>query len=191
MISLQEVARATGGEVSGRGVRCPGPGHTAADRSLKIFLTANGDDIVVHSFSGDDPIECKDYARQKCGLDPWRPQPKRNAEWLGSRGRANGHQQAAPEPSSPPPQDDDADGSDLPPRTPPNAEGKPRFFQWGDDGPPRRDEIRRHVYKRDGSPVRIKVKQAGGYVQWFRVCSGGATGWQAKKPDGYMFLISV
>jgi putative DNA primase/helicase len=73
----------------------------------------------------------------------------------------------------------------LPPRTPPNAEGKPRFFQWGDDGPPRRDEIRRHVYKRDGSPVRIKVKQAGGYVQWFRVCSGGATGWQAKKPDGY------
>jgi hypothetical protein len=76
----------------------------------------------------------------------------------------------------------------LPSRTPPDAEGNPRFFPWGNDGPPRRaNEIRRHVYKRDGSPVRIKVKQAGGvYVQWFRVRSGDGTGWQAKKPDGYV-----
>jgi hypothetical protein len=80
----------------------------------------------------------------------------------------------------------DAPDTNLPTRSPPDEEGKPKFFPWGDNGPPPRDELRRHIYKRDGSPVRIKVKQVGGYVQWFRVRSGDVTGWQAKKPDGYV-----
>ena len=85
----------------------------------------------------------------------------------------------------------DAACADLPSRTPPNAEGKPKFFPWGDEGPPRRsNEIRRHVYKRDGSPVRIKVKSEPegnhpAFVNWYRVSNDGESGWQAKNPDGY------
>jgi hypothetical protein len=26
--------------------------------------------LVVHSFAGDDPIACKDYIREKAGLEP-------------------------------------------------------------------------------------------------------------------------
>lgn len=48
---------------------------------------------------------------------------------------------------------------ELPLRTPADEHGKPKFFIGDDDGP-RRDasEIRRHVYRRDGMPVRIKIK---------------------------------
>lgn len=33
----------------------------------------NPDGFVVHSFSGDDPIVCRDYVRDQLGLAPWRP----------------------------------------------------------------------------------------------------------------------
>ena len=47
----------------------PGPGHRAIDRSLSIKLDASAPDgFVVHSFAGDDPIECRDYVREKVGL---------------------------------------------------------------------------------------------------------------------------
>ena len=29
--------------------------------------------FVVHSFAGDDPIVCRDYVRQKCGLPEFKP----------------------------------------------------------------------------------------------------------------------
>jgi hypothetical protein len=31
------------------------------------------DGLIVHSFSGDDPIRCKDYVREKAGLPAWKP----------------------------------------------------------------------------------------------------------------------
>src|SRR2546429_345722 len=70
---------------------------------------------------------------------------------------------------------------------PPARTGSLNSFVAGDDGPARNaDELRRHVYNRDGSPVRIKIKRAdGGFVQWYRVHDGTVIGWQAKKPDGY------
>jgi putative DNA primase/helicase len=34
-------------------------------------------DIIVHSFSGDDPIECKDYVRQRLGLPPFMPRKRK------------------------------------------------------------------------------------------------------------------
>jgi Family of unknown function (DUF5906)/CHC2 zinc finger len=83
--------------------------------------------------------------------------------------------------------DDSVGPTALPVRTTPDADGRPKFFAGGDDGPLLRDEIRRHVYSRDGLPVRIKIKhQDGRYVNWYRVVDGAVKGWQCGKPDGYV-----
>jgi hypothetical protein len=71
---IRIIARQLGGDVSGTQVLAPGPGHSAADRSLSIKLDARAPDgFVVHSFAGDDPIKCKDYVREKLGLDAFKP----------------------------------------------------------------------------------------------------------------------
>jgi AAA domain-containing protein len=67
-VSLQQIARALNGEIRGAQVLAPGPGHSTADRSLSVTINASGDDIVVHSFAGDDPIQCKKYVRERCGI---------------------------------------------------------------------------------------------------------------------------
>jgi hypothetical protein len=77
-LSLVEMARRLGGEVSGQQVLCPGPGHSDKDRSLSVKLKDDGTSILVHSFSGDDPIICKDHIRQKLGLPPFTPSKKSN-----------------------------------------------------------------------------------------------------------------
>ena len=38
ILTLQQVARALHGEVSGKQVRAPGPGHSRQDRSLSVKL---------------------------------------------------------------------------------------------------------------------------------------------------------
>jgi putative DNA primase/helicase len=77
----------------------------------------------------------------------------------------------------------------LPPRTSPDKYGKPKFYRWGDDGPRQRDdELRRHVYRRESIPVRIKIKNRQGdrdFVNWYRVRDGSTVGWQPKQPSGY------
>jgi hypothetical protein len=67
--------------------------------------------------------------------------------------------------------------------------GKPRFIVAGDEGPRTwPNDVRRHVFRRDGVPVRIKVKyrkQDGRtpFANWYRVVDAdGATGWQNEKP---------
>ncbi len=70
--SLEEIARALGGEVRGDWVSAPGPGHSLQDRSMSIKLTGNGD-FVVHSFSGDDWRKCRDYVDAKLGRPVWKP----------------------------------------------------------------------------------------------------------------------
>lgn len=71
-MTLQQIARALGGEVCGNQVRAPGPGHSPKDRSLSIKLDASAPDgFLVHSFADDEPIRCKDYVREKLGLPPW------------------------------------------------------------------------------------------------------------------------
>ena len=80
-LSLQEIAAALGGEVSGLQVTAPGPNHTPKDRSLSVKLDANAPGgFVVHSFAGDDPIVCKDYVREKCGLQPFKSNGKPNGQ---------------------------------------------------------------------------------------------------------------
>ncbi|UHC19451.1 hypothetical protein LRS73_31845 [Methylobacterium currus] len=80
MISLDALARALGGHIRNGQVVAPGPGHSAVDRSMSVRLSEDGTDIVVHSFAGDDPIACKDYARQRAGLMRWEPHSRDAAD---------------------------------------------------------------------------------------------------------------
>jgi hypothetical protein len=73
-VDLQRLARALDGEVSGGQVLAPGPGHSQKDRSLSVKLSADAPDgFIVNSFAGDDPIVCKDYVRNKAGLESFKP----------------------------------------------------------------------------------------------------------------------
>jgi hypothetical protein len=72
MTDLRSIARALGGEVSGRQVLAPGPGHSPRDRSLSIRIESGAPSgFVVFSHCGDDPIVCKDYVRERLGLPTW------------------------------------------------------------------------------------------------------------------------
>ena len=71
---MQTVARLLGGRVSRDAVLCPGPDHSASDRSLSVKIDADAPDgFLVHSFAGDDAILCRDYVRGKLGLPGFKP----------------------------------------------------------------------------------------------------------------------
>jgi hypothetical protein len=70
IMNLKDIAHALRGEVHNNYVLAPGPGHSANDRSLKVSL-GGPDGLLVHSFSTDDPINCKDYVRERCGIPAW------------------------------------------------------------------------------------------------------------------------
>jgi hypothetical protein len=73
--------------------------------------------------------------------------------------------------------------------TNPDANGKPAFRRWGAEGPPLQGgHKRRHVYTKHSDPVRIKIMlKDGGAVSWYRVQDEiGKSGWQARKPAGYV-----
>lgn len=85
-LDLKTVAHALGGEISSGQVLAPGPGHSPADRSLSVKLSTTAPEgFVVHSFANDDPMQCRDYVKQKCGLPT---------------GKANGHAAAQQQTSS-------------------------------------------------------------------------------------------
>ena len=72
---LRAWAQALNGEVAGRGVNCPGPGHSGSDRSLSVTPSATAPSgFLVNSFAGDDPIVCLDYVRARLGLPAFAPQ---------------------------------------------------------------------------------------------------------------------
>jgi putative DNA primase/helicase len=74
MSSLRAMAAALGGEVSGKSVLAPGPGHSAKDRSLSVTLSGDvADGFMVYSHAGDDWQACRDYVRGKLGFSPFRP----------------------------------------------------------------------------------------------------------------------
>jgi hypothetical protein len=78
MLNLESLCRCLGGEISGGQLRCPGPGHSAVDRSLSVKVDAGAPDgFIVHSFAGDDPIACRDYVREKAGARAFKPNGKR------------------------------------------------------------------------------------------------------------------
>jgi hypothetical protein len=85
---IHAMARALGGQiVNGRQLLCPGPGHSAGDRSLAVWLTGDGN-FGVHSHAGDDWQACKDYVRQRLGLPQWRPGDGRDRRVEPARLRA-------------------------------------------------------------------------------------------------------
>jgi putative DNA primase/helicase len=76
---LRSLARALGGDVSGKTLSAPGPGHTPRDRSLSITLDSNAPDgFLVFSHAGDDWRVCRDYVRQRLGLPAWEPGDERS-----------------------------------------------------------------------------------------------------------------
>ena len=75
-MSLEQIARALGGEVSGGQVLAPGPNHSPEDRSLAVKPGEKG--LVVFSHAGDDIRACKDHVRAKLGLPPWNGKAKAN-----------------------------------------------------------------------------------------------------------------
>src|SRR2546428_8786200 len=86
------IARALGGRVESGGALVPGPNHSPADRSLKIFVDpAAPGGFRVHSFAKDDPIICRDYVQEKLGLEPWKP--NRNRTYTNGRHHTNGDAQ--------------------------------------------------------------------------------------------------
>jgi putative DNA primase/helicase len=79
MMDPRTVANALGGDVTGRDtVSCPGPGHSKADRSLSIKLNERAPGgFVVYSHAANDPMDCRDYVRDRLGLGPWKRGKKR------------------------------------------------------------------------------------------------------------------
>src|SRR5262245_65231772 len=71
--NVRAAAHALAGDVSGRdGVLCPGPRHCREDRSLSVkFDLAAPSGSVVHSSAHDDAIACRDYVRERLGLEPF------------------------------------------------------------------------------------------------------------------------
>jgi putative DNA primase/helicase len=78
---LRSIARALRGEVCGRQVLAPGPGHSPRDRSLAVQLSPNAPDgFIVHSHAGDDWQLCRDYVRCRLGLPEWQPGDDRHEQ---------------------------------------------------------------------------------------------------------------
>ncbi len=78
-LDLRTIARSLGGDVHGRQVLAPGPGHSAGDRSLSIRLSHQSPTgFIVFSHSHDDFQTSKDYVAAKLGMGPdaWRRREK-------------------------------------------------------------------------------------------------------------------
>lgn len=74
MMNLRDIARALGGEVSGRQVLAPGPGHSPRDRSLAVRLSTSAPDgLLVFSHCGDDWRLCREHVGARLSFAPRRP----------------------------------------------------------------------------------------------------------------------
>lgn len=78
-MNLHLAARALSGIVSRRDtVLCPGPGHSAGDRSLSVTFDTNAPDgFLVNSFANDDWQACRDHVRLLLGLGSFEGQGRR------------------------------------------------------------------------------------------------------------------
>lgn len=95
-MNIHFAAKALHGDVASRHTAlCPGPGHSAGDRSLSVTFNADAPDgFLVNSFANDDWQACRDHVRALLGL--------------GSFERHGGHERTAaqtvPRPSAPSPE---------------------------------------------------------------------------------------
>lgn len=75
-LTLSEIARVLGGDISNGSVLAPGPNNKSkSDRSMSVSLSSSAPDgFVVHSFSPkNSEIECKDHVRRRLGLGEFKP----------------------------------------------------------------------------------------------------------------------
>ncbi|MFB0493627.1 putative DNA primase/helicase [Methylobacterium sp. OAE515] len=73
MLNLRQMAHALGGEVAGGQVLCPGPGHSARDRSVVVRPDPGSPGgVLVHSHAGDDWRAVKDHVLGRLGISPER-----------------------------------------------------------------------------------------------------------------------
>jgi hypothetical protein len=86
----EAITRALGGDWYGTYGCAPGPGHSRKDRSLKISAhPTDPNDVILHSFAGDDYKSIKDDLRRQGLLPEWRPGAREEAPH--SRPKSNGH----------------------------------------------------------------------------------------------------
>lgn len=177
---LRASARLLGGDVSGGGIVCPGPGHSGRDRSLSVKFDAKAPDgFVVHSFAGDDELTCRDHVRERLGLPRWEPGSKRDpfGDLMRAASRPRPSERPAPSLSRVP----------LPAASSVKRNGKPVRFHPEAELPRQAGELRRHVYKRDGEAVRVKVKTERGWWDWYRAARpDGSAAWQDCRPEAYV-----
>jgi hypothetical protein len=103
----EAITRALGGDWHGTYGRAPGPGHSRKDRSLKISAhPTDPNDVILHSFAGDEWMPVKDDLRRLGLLPEWRPgardeaphsRPKTNGYVNGATGKTT----AEPKPPAP------------------------------------------------------------------------------------------
>ncbi|MER8438329.1 toprim domain-containing protein [Mesorhizobium sp. M1312] len=63
---IAELAKRLGGDVNGRWINIPGPGHSRRDRSLGILLDRKESNALrIHSLAGDDLVDCRDHVRAR------------------------------------------------------------------------------------------------------------------------------
>jgi hypothetical protein len=77
---LRAIARALGGEVVGRQVLAPGPGHSRQDRSLSVTISATAPEgFLAFSHAGDDFAQCRDHVKAALGIErrSFQPAPRR------------------------------------------------------------------------------------------------------------------
>ena len=84
-LDARTVATALGGDIVGRdSVLAPGPGHSRSDRSMSVKLDpAAPDGFLTYSHAGDDFTVCRDFVRERLGLE--RESPRQRAEWVFQR----------------------------------------------------------------------------------------------------------
>jgi hypothetical protein len=79
----------------------------------------------------------------------------------------------------------------LDPNSLPSCDAPDKFKVAGDSGPSKLDgELRRHIYRRGGRALRVKIKlERDGdsrFQNWYAVTRDGVSGWQAQKPAEYI-----
>lgn len=155
-LSLRAIARALGGEVVGGQVIAPGPDHSRRDRSMTVRLSPTAPEgFLVYSHAGDDFAACRDYVRERLGLDRDAPRRAQEGRW-----------QALP--------------LDPPSHTPDLGKVAQALALWRGAGDPRGTLAERYLASRG---LKLDDDLAGGVIRWnsrigamlalFRNCATG------------------